>query len=397
MSEKPLSVTMILTGAGLDSTEGGSLTRIVQVSKRLMRQAKIIFVATEGSAETCRRNGIVDGVFLARSSFIKKRETSKVDRIVSYLVCTLSSILVVIRLPKADIVYTESDGFFDLIPAVVFKVVRGAKLVVTSHHMIHFRTDNSRYGIAVLPTLIAQRLSYIIMRVFADRIQVLNSPAGMEIAQYFIRQGVLPSGIKFVSNGVDARKIQNIKYGADSGFDACAVGVLRPNKGLYDIVSIWSEVCKKSDNAKLAIIGSTFPGYLGSIKRDIKLAGLSSNIILRGYVAWDSMIQTIKSSKVFLNPSYEEGWGIAVSEALACGTPVVAYRLPAYSVFGGAISEVELGNKREFAARTIRIMSDSTLRGLLAEEGRKIAEELDWEEISQLELASLVDLKRGAQ
>ena len=42
----------------------------------------------------------------------------------------------------------------------------------------------------------------------------------------------------------------------------------------------------------------------------------------------------MKSSKLFIFPSYEEGWGISITEAMACGLAVVCYDLKAYDVFG---------------------------------------------------------------
>ena len=41
-------------------------------------------------------------------------------------------------------------------------------------------------------------------------------------------------------------------------------------------------------------------------------------------------LSVVKSVLVFVFPSHEEGWGIAICEAMACGLAVVAYDLPAY-------------------------------------------------------------------
>ena len=53
----------------------------------------------------------------------------------------------------------------------------------------------------------------------------------------------------------------------------------------------------------------------------------------------------IKSAKLFALPSYEEGWGIVIGEALACGTNVLAYDVKEIqTIWGDSVTWVEKGN-----------------------------------------------------
>lgn len=57
----------------------------------------------------------------------------------------------------------------------------------------------------------------------------------------------------------------------------------------------------------------------------------------------------LKKSACFFFPSYEEGWGIALAEALYCECRCVCYELPHYrSVFGDFPVYARLGDPADF-------------------------------------------------
>jgi glycosyltransferase involved in cell wall biosynthesis len=106
-----------------------------------------------------------------------------------------------------------------------------------------------------------------------------------------------------------------------------------------------------------------------------------------GFLPEKDKIATLKSSRVFLFPSYEEGWGIVVAEAMACGLPVIAYDLPAYrEIFHAGMLRVPVGSVAKFADATKAVLRDEEKRVRLGREGRIQAEEYDLEEIAATEL-----------
>lgn len=75
-------------------------------------------------------------------------------------------------------------------------------------------------------------------------------------------------------------------------------------------------------------------------------------MILKGFVSEEEKYAILKQSGFFFFPSYEEGWGIALAEALYCGATAVCYELPHYrSIFGNFPVYAELGNPAQFAER----------------------------------------------
>lgn len=69
---------------------------------------------------------------------------------------------------------------------------------------------------------------------------------------------------------------------------------------------------------------------------------LEHNILIYGRCSDVKLYSLLKSSKVFIFPSFFEGWGIVVAEALACGLPVVAYDIPAIRENFGSCKNVFL-------------------------------------------------------
>lgn len=143
------------------------------------------------------------------------------------------------------------------------------------------------------------------------------------------------------------------------------------------------------------MIGGASPDIISKFKKHIADAKLTENISVLGFIEDAAKVyQIMKSSRIYITPSYEEGWGIAVGEALACGLPVVAYDLPAYRrIYGSVIYTVPVGDKKAFAEKIISLLS------LSDEEREKMAPifiqsvaKYDWDEIAEKEYQYLLEL-----
>ena len=50
---------------------------------------------------------------------------------------------------------------------------------------------------------------------------------------------------------------------------------------------------------------------------------ISGRVIFPGYIAQEDLPALYSLAKIFVYPSYYEGFGLPVLEAMACGTPVI--------------------------------------------------------------------------
>jgi glycosyltransferase involved in cell wall biosynthesis len=93
------------------------------------------------------------------------------------------------------------------------------------------------------------------------------------------------------------------------------VGTLEPRKNLSRLIAAWRVL---DDGFTLAIAGGSGWGNQPDLE----------DVQLLGYVPDGDLPALYRSASVFVYPSLEEGFGMPVIEAMACGTPVVVSNHP---------------------------------------------------------------------
>ncbi|HWZ61152.1 MAG TPA: glycosyltransferase [Gemmatimonadaceae bacterium] len=95
---------------------------------------------------------------------------------------------------------------------------------------------------------------------------------------------------------------------------------LHPKKGLELLLEAWPAVRRVRPGARLVIAGAGEPGYTATLRR---AADGVDGIEFVGFVAGDAKAARLAGADVFVLPSFNENFGIAVLEAVAAGLPVV--------------------------------------------------------------------------
>jgi glycosyltransferase involved in cell wall biosynthesis len=177
----------------------------------------------------------------------------------------------------------------------------------------------------------------------------------------------------------------------DHVYDACYFGRMDPQKGIADILDIWSRVCKDMPHARIALIGPA--GSMDPmIRRFVAESGLERNVIRLIPGPDQSHWTLVASSRLLLFPSYEEGWSLSVMEAAWLGLGVVAYDLDAYSYLKPAMRTCPVGNRSCMAATILDLLRDAeSLRHLTAVARDRVSQYLP-KEVARAELESLLRL-----
>ena len=116
------------------------------------------------------------------------------------------------------------------------------------------------------------------------------------------------------------------------------------------MVYVVKEVIKERPKFRLLVIGD------GPERQQLveKIEGLSS-IELLGFVGEKQKYDILSKAKFFLFPSYEEGWGIALAEALYCESLCFCYEITHYrGLFSNYPIYVKMGEKHNFAKAILR-------------------------------------------
>ncbi|HUW22012.1 MAG TPA: glycosyltransferase family 1 protein [Candidatus Bathyarchaeia archaeon] len=101
------------------------------------------------------------------------------------------------------------------------------------------------------------------------------------------------------------------------------LGTLKPNKNIEGLLEAFEQLGKsKATKVKLVIAGKK--GWLyESIYQKVKDLNLQDRVIFPGFVDEKDVVGLMAGAELFVMPSFWEGFGIPVLEAMAVGTPVV--------------------------------------------------------------------------
>ena len=101
------------------------------------------------------------------------------------------------------------------------------------------------------------------------------------------------------------------------------VGRISPVKGVDLLVESFGAVSRAFPQAHLVVAGPDQDGNLSGVRRSVASKGLSERVSFLGPVTSTTRDLLLQRSSVFVLPSAGESFGLAVSEAMAAGCPVV--------------------------------------------------------------------------
>ena len=360
-------------------TLSGGDVRLIEVAKRISSFDKIVITSPKGK-HVCESRGLEAKYLLT----VEKSDKVLKSVFLAYLIRIVNALFLNVRMLGPNILYSSSDFLPDVLPAYVMKNTnKNFVWIQQIYHLISPPTQRKGSFFTNLISFSAQRVSLGLIRKDADFIFVLNTL----IRNQLVKLGFSENKIYVTGAGINVNKIDQVHRLEETVYDACFLGRLHVSKGIFDLIEIWKLVVSKKKNATLAII------YIGpkdldlAMKKRIKDEHLDSNIFMLSLSGTDAL-RVVKSSKIFVFPSHEEGWGIAVAEAMACGLPVVAYNLPVYlEVFPQGMVMVPLNNIKAFSVETLNLIENDEKRFLLGKKGRTQASMYDWNRVAAKELS----------
>jgi glycosyltransferase involved in cell wall biosynthesis len=359
-------------------TEGisGGDFRFIQIAKRLTeRGIKIEIITSKLGKETCSRYGL-------NARYILTTNEDKISNIVyTYFVRIIKALLLKLELKEGDILHSTSDVLPDVLPAFIKKLKnRRVRWFAAVYHIIpHPLKRPGGLCISNLLSFIQQRFSLFLIAKLADVVQTENFFVKNELLKSY----KVPSDRVIVCpSGINTKFVDNIVSNEGKVYDACFLARLHRTKGIYDLLKAWKHVCEIKKEAQLAIVGAGSIETINELKHKIEELGLENNVHLLGFLPEEEKYKILKSSKLYVLPSYEEGIPITFYEAMYCGLPVITYYLPTYEEIKDYIVSVPLGNVKELAKTIIRVLEDENLAKKLGDKGREFAKEQTWDKVA---------------
>jgi glycosyltransferase involved in cell wall biosynthesis len=157
------------------------------------------------------------------------------------------------------------------------------------------------------------------------------------------------------------------------------VGTIEPRKNLALLLAAFEAVCRQRPQPLQLVIAGREGWLVDDLLSTLKRSPAAERIVLTGYLSDDDLGALYSSCAAFVYPSVYEGFGLPPLEAMACGAPVLASRIPAIQeVVGSAARVFAPDNVTELTTVILEVLSSEAVRQTLEAAGPKRAAEFSW-------------------
>jgi alpha-1,3-rhamnosyl/mannosyltransferase len=161
------------------------------------------------------------------------------------------------------------------------------------------------------------------------------------------------------------------------------VGTLQARKNLGALVRAFERLAPDAPDVQLVLAGG-YSANGAEILREVEQSPQKGRIAITGRVPDDDLPALYAGAAVLVLPSKQEGFGLPMIEAMACGTPVVANNASSLpEVAGDAALLVDADDAVGFAAALKRALEDANLKSDLLAKGFRRAAQFRQEECAR--------------
>ncbi|HCP08845.1 MAG TPA: hypothetical protein DIT25_03555 [Candidatus Moranbacteria bacterium] len=163
------------------------------------------------------------------------------------------------------------------------------------------------------------------------------------------------------------------------------IGTLQPRKNIPNLIRAYSDLPDEIKSAfKLVLAGGKGHNYDKRIDEEIERYSLENNVMMPGFVDEEDKPALFKASSLFCNPSFYEGFGITILEAMTLGIPTVASDIPPHrEVAENSILLFSPENPAELSKKISSLLTDSALRAGLSEKETAQCQKFSWEKTAE--------------
>jgi glycosyltransferase involved in cell wall biosynthesis len=242
------------------------------------------------------------------------------------------------------------------------------------------------------------RLTGILAAARAALLFTVSEFSRREIARLY---GVDPGAVFITGNGVDTTRFHPVSadgsdewngtglvrsMGLEPGGYIVSVGRFEPRKNHLNLVRAWAQL--PDPRPPLAIVGQRDGAY-DEVVAEVAALGAGDGVKLLEDITDAELPALVRHARVFAYPSFAEGFGMPVLEAMASGVAVVTSDTTALAeIATGAALVADPADPRAIAAAIERVLHDGALRRALANDGLAVAAMHRWDTSAKTLLAA---------
>ncbi|MEW6320273.1 MAG: glycosyltransferase family 1 protein [Acidobacteriota bacterium] len=176
------------------------------------------------------------------------------------------------------------------------------------------------------------------------------------------RVSVCPPGAPSWAAAVAARR-----RGRALGDYVLFVGTVEPRKNVAGLLAAYRLARARDARVPRLVVAGRVTADGRAALGALTSHGLAGQVELRGYVPDAARPDLYASARMLVLPSFEEGFGLPVLEAMACGVPVVVSNRGALpEVAGAAAVPVDPDDPEAIAARMLELLDDAAAERAIA-------------------------------
>jgi glycosyltransferase involved in cell wall biosynthesis len=162
------------------------------------------------------------------------------------------------------------------------------------------------------------------------------------------------------------------------------LGRIHKKKGFDVLVPALSEVERQMPGTQTIVAGPDNDGEWARVEAMVRASSPKPHVRYVGPLQGRAKFELLASATAFVLPSHSENFGMAVVEALACGTPVVVSRnCPWRSVEDAGAGYWVENTPVECARALLKILGNPHAAERMGDAGRRLASQFQWPEIGR--------------
>jgi glycosyltransferase involved in cell wall biosynthesis len=262
-------------------------------------------------------------------------------------------------------------------------------VVVTCHDLVNFYYRDNLQGSVELPFVSRGLWEHAVKGMkYADHIVAVSSMTAKDTNQLL---DIEPARISVIPNAVEAafqpspkEQAESLrqKYGLEPG-TVCLlnVGANHPRKNINTILKVVQTLQQKGLPVQFWKVGVDFTDEQ---KAFIQNQGLENHVRFLGKADKSTLIQIYNAADILIAPSFHEGFGITLLEAMACGIPVITSNVSAMpEVVGDAGILVNPKDFQAIADAVCRLYTDPTYYQELVKKGLARVKLFTWKKTAE--------------
>lgn len=210
-----------------------------------------------------------------------------------------------------------------------------------------------------------------------------------------VHKGIDPEKLKVIPNGIEVEEYGKFReeeldevrkrYGLEAGVTVMFSGTITPRKGVKVLIRAGEAIIKRGYKDVLFLLCGNYEidkDFTNEVVKYVNSKGLSKYFKFTGFVPHRDLRILYFACDAFVLPSFEEGFGLSLLEALASGKPVIGSDVGGIKMMirdGWNGFLFRPGNDKELADKLEYLIENDHERRRMSINSRKLAEErFDW-------------------